>query len=480
MSRTLSNPIKFALHAPEPEQVGQPPLVAFLTRTWLLLVCIALLGYAVMGRGFAYLGIPPLFVGELLIIAGFGCLLVCGRWWVILRMPQLIALMALFGWCGLRTVPFIKTYGMDALRDAIIYAYGLYAFMVAAVIVCQPTLLVMLVDKYKLFVKIFLLGVPFLWPAFLFFGVQRDMIPHWPWADISMLYLKAGDLQVHLGGILAFWASEVGGATSIAWFIPMFFNAAMLGPVNRGGMLAFIASIVMSMIFKPINRWAWGFIIVATFGISFLLATGISFNIPGSERPVSGEQLLANFMSVLGQKGNTDDGDLQGTKEWRLEFWNRIINDTFYGQYFWTGKGFGINLVSDYGMNIDAEETVRAPHNGHMTMLARAGVPGFTLWLIVHLGWAAGMVDGYVRARIAGRKVWAGLFMWVLIYWLMIVINCSFDPYIEGPMGGVWLWSIYGVGVAAMWLRKTEPDLFEPAVPVQPRGFDVLAEMGKS
>jgi len=266
----------------------------------------------------------------------------------------------------------------------------------------------------------------------------------------------------------------------VAWFVPMFLNAAMLGPVNRGGMMAFCSSIAVSMIFKPFNRWAWAFIVIAVLGMSFLLVSGISFNIPGSDRPISAEQLLANFGSLLGQKSNVDDGDLQGTKEWRLKFWTLIIDDTIGGgPYFWKGKGFGINLVSDYNMQVDAEETVRAPHNGHITMLARAGVPGFVLWLCVHLSWAVGMIDGHIRSRFAGKKVWAGLFMWLLIYWLMVVINCSFDPYIEGPMGGVWLWSIYGVGVAAMWLRRREADLFEPDEVEEDTSNDALSEMGK-
>jgi len=409
-------------------------------------------------------------------VAGIGCLLVCGRWWVILRMPQMIALMVLCGWCALRTFPYVKVYGVDAFRDAILWAYAMFAVTLAAVIVCQPKLLVMLVSRYKRFYKIFLISVPFLWIGFQFL---KDDMPHWPWAsDIPIVYLKAGDLQVHLGGILAFWTSEVAGSTAIAWFIPLFLNAAMLGPVNRGGMMAFMASIAMSMVFKPFNRWAWGFIVIAFVGLTFLLATGISFNIPGSERPISADQLIENFISVGTKQGNMDE--LQGTKQWRLDFWNAIIQDTVYGPYFWSGKGFGVNLVSEYGFNIDAEETVRAPHNGHMTMLARAGVPGFCIWLVVHLSWALGMIDGYIRSRIAGRKEWAGLFMWLLIYWLMIIINCSFDPYIEGPMGGVWLWSIYGAGIAAMWLRGSQPDLFEPTIEPEDDQADALHEMGQA
>jgi hypothetical protein len=37
---------------------------------YLALLGIVLLGYAVMGKGFAYLGIPPLYVGEIAFLGG--------------------------------------------------------------------------------------------------------------------------------------------------------------------------------------------------------------------------------------------------------------------------------------------------------------------------------------------------------------------------------------------------------------------------
>lgn len=473
LSRNLN---LMAYRREKPVVLGQPALVASVTRIWLTAVCLTLMGYAIMGRGFAYLGVPPVFLGEVLAIAGLACLIFCGRWWVILRMPQTLLLLVLFAWCAARTIPFIGIYKIDALRDAVIWLYGIYAITIAGVVVCQPALVSTLITFYRRFIKIFLLSVPFVWMAFQFLGPLRmNVLPTWPWAEnIPIFWPKAGDLQVHLGGILAFWASGVGGFTAILWFIPMFINAAMVGPVNRGGMLAFLTAIMITLFFKPLNRWAWGFILVAVFGLSLLAVTGVSIKVPGSERPISFDQMIENFVSV-GSKSEGNLEELQGTKTWRINIWTAIINDTFYGKHFWTGKGFGINLVSDYGFIIDAEETVRAPHNGHMTMLARTGVPGFFIWIAVHLSWALGIFDGYLRATWAGKRKWAGLFMFLLIYWLMVMINSSFDPYIEGPMGGIWLWSIYGFGLAAMYLRAKSPDLLddEPVTPT-PVGMDTL------
>ena len=38
---------------------------------YLLLLLGVLLGYAFIGRGFAYLGLPPLYVGEMALLTGF-------------------------------------------------------------------------------------------------------------------------------------------------------------------------------------------------------------------------------------------------------------------------------------------------------------------------------------------------------------------------------------------------------------------------
>jgi hypothetical protein len=37
----------------------------------------------------------------------------------------------------------------------------------------------------------------------------------------------------------------------------------------------------------------------------------------------------------------------------------------------------------------------------------------------------------------------------ILAYWLAMLVNASFDVYLEGPQGGIWFWSVFGLGLAA-------------------------------
>jgi hypothetical protein len=122
-----------------------------------------------------------------------------------------------------------------------------------------------------------------------------------------------------------------------------------------------------------------------------------------TERPVSAHQILENAKSIVGQSGR----QTEGTKEWRLNWWNIIINDTLYGPSFWTGRGFGINLADAVGFggtNPHRNPSLRSPHSAHMTLLARAGVPGVVLWSIVLISWVGMQLNAMLSARARGHE----------------------------------------------------------------------------
>ena len=91
---------------------------ADLSDYYLVLLSGVLLGYATIGKGFAYLGLPPIFIGEIALLTGFvillrtGCLIAA-----LTTLPSLI-LAATMAWVLLRTLPFIGLYGFDAPRDS--------------------------------------------------------------------------------------------------------------------------------------------------------------------------------------------------------------------------------------------------------------------------------------------------------------------------------------------------------------------------
>ena len=94
-----------------------------------------------------------------------------------------------------------------------------------------------------------------------------------------------------------------------------------------------------------------------------------------------------------------------------------------------------------------------------MTMLARMGVPGLACWALMHMVWLGSVGGAYLRARRRKQQRWAGVLLFLLAYYLAFMINGSFDVFIEGPMGGIWFWSIYGTGVGALWVWRYCPQV---------------------
>lgn len=421
---------------------------------YLMCLGLTLLGYALDGRGFAYVGIPPLFIGEAMMLAGFGVLLATRGWAKLWEQPQIIALIG-FVLLGIaRTLPYVERMGLDAIRDAAFYYYTSFAFIVAGLLIAEPARLATLIRYYGRFFRIFLPGILAIAVIYRF---GHDSLPRWPWGDVPMIQEKEGDVMVHLGGIIAFWMSGTGGAIPTPWSVMLAIDAACMGVIDRAGLIDFSAAMSLGMIHNPRSKPAWTMIGGAAAAVLFLAVTGVHLEIPGGKgRELSFAQICVNLKSTFGDV--RDDG-LDSTKEWRTEWWKDIIADNMFGKRFWTGRGFGVNLADTYGYQVQRDHSLRSPHNAHMTVLARMGVPGLAVWAAVHLIWALLILDAYYRCRRTRDSRWAGLFLFLGAYWLAFLINSSFDVYLEGPMGGVWLWSTYGTGVGALWIYKRHPEL---------------------
>jgi hypothetical protein len=83
---------------------------------YLLLLLGTLLGYAFFGKGFAYLGFPPIFIGEIAFFTGFVVLLRTGCLIAALTTLPSLTLAVAMAWVLLRTLPFVVC--MDSMLCA--------------------------------------------------------------------------------------------------------------------------------------------------------------------------------------------------------------------------------------------------------------------------------------------------------------------------------------------------------------------------
>jgi hypothetical protein len=418
--------------------------------TWMLL------GYALLGRGFSYIGVAPLYMGELTLVFGFVALLFnrsSSHFFNVLlpnllKVPAASILLVFMGWCLACTIPYVALYNIDAIRDAATWYYALFAFIIALFLINKPQYFYLLLARYKTFVIVFLLLTPVFWTI-----TSLNILPALPGAKAAIIESKIADIMVHMAGCLAFAVSfQLPQVTLLSALFLM--DMAVVGSAtNRSGAVAFVIASVVIMCLYPRSKKIWvviGAIVLALGLVAVFLPDVV-------------EQASRKFASIISSEGNTVRD--QGTKEWRLKWWTKIINYTFNGEYFWTGRGFGINLATADGFDPYQDGNLRSPHNGHMTILARAGVPGFLLWIALQGSWAIGMLAFYLKSLLNNQKAWASLFISLLIYWMAFMITTNFEVIIEGPTGGIWIWTIYGVGLAAQWVYPRMPNLFDADAP---------------
>jgi len=427
-------------------------------------LALLLAGYAILSKTFAYLGVGPIYVGEIVFALGAVVFLRSGCAFATLTTLPSVLLALLLGWAVTRALPYVDQYGTDALRDSVIVAYGGFAFIVAALLLEKPERLPLVVGFLRALGSVIVVVGPLL----LLMTVTGIG------AEVDTTLVKPGTLAVHLSGfalmtLLGFRRVRIG------WLVILIIGLGLASMMNRSAMLIGVIPITVAVI--ATGKWRELIFALALaaglVGGAYALGTKIQTE---ASRNISAAQLVNNFVSIVSTDAARGSGELEGTKDWRLNWWHTILSYTFEGPYFWTGKGFGVNLALDDGFEVGEEDSnaplLRSPHNGHLTILARTGVPGFALWLLTLGSWSAMLLTNMVRARMYGDCAWADFFLLIFCYELGFIIEGSFDVALEGPMSGIWFWCLFGVGIGATMIYRAGEAPFE-------QGHSVPAEEAK-
>ena len=480
-------------------------------RVFLVSFAVVLAGYMFLGRGFAHLGQPPVYVGEVVLVLG---LIATGVAFVRLRLrpvpSRIVWLLLAFMLLGMaRTVPYLGVYGFDALRDGVIWGYALFALIVY--VLADRALVLGSLRRYGWVVPVFAFWLPISWNIFAI--EYRSIDLNNLGSFHPLVFFKSGDMAVHIAGSIAFLVLGTSVITTTRMLVwrslvaaPLIWTAFAAGTSNRGAILTLAigmgAVALLAASFRRSRNWipvlVASAVLVATMAAPGLLgnpspltptpsavaaqseapasaanpsstssatpvstssATPVSTSsatptlalepepTPYAGRQTSVDQLLDNIISIF--KPSSVERD-EGSKAFRLAWWTRIVDYTVFGPYFWTGKGFGVNLADDDGFQVTADRSLRAPHNGHIEILARTGVPGLLIWVSLNLAIGLGLLAAAAHARALNRPKWVAIDGWLFVAWAASLVNASFDPYLQGPQGGIWFWSIVGLTIVAM------------------------------
>jgi O-antigen ligase len=430
--------------------------------SWALLVILT--GYMFLGRPFAYLAVPgtPLFVGELVLLLGAVEALVAGRAVVaLIRVSATLKLLLVFmAWCTFRLLGGVGAHGLDAVRDSALWYYASFAFLVATAAVVDDRFVPRLLAWYRRVIPVFLL-----WAPVAVFGSRVSALDEVTiLTDTPVNGIKPGDVAVHVAMAIVFLWLRLdqldlrGKLPTWRAALPYVGLAALLvaGSQGRSGFLGALLTLAVGL-FMLSNAERRRILLSTATGLALIVGVALAFDLRFSfgeegSREFSVQQVAANVLSVVGPGGgSTDSGELQGNADWRRVYWGGVLKDARSPEYLLTGQGFGTILSYRYGIE-DPDDQRQAPlrsvHNSHLTVLARVGVPGLVLWVLVFVVWFKGMAR-WIRGR--WSQVWAPvarLAAWTAGSVLGFLFHTTFDPAMDGPMAGIWVWSLVGLGVA--------------------------------
>lgn len=426
-------------------------------KTWLKLLAFVLMGYACLGRGFAHLGVPLLYIGECVLLAGVLTVVRYGGIGVVARLPIVWIWAAFACWGAVRTIPFLSTYGLDAARDAVTWGYGIFAVIVAGFLLrTGKTMLV--VDRYLGWAQWFLILVPV--PLVLTYLIDV-FIPTPLSGSVSLIQVRAGDAAVHLGGVLAFVMLGLAKEQStprryLYWLktllalVGFVISAAIVACASRAALMALITATIVAVMLRPSATFILGSIPIVTAAL-LLVMVNPTWNM-SQGRQVSPQQIFNNFKTSF--SSNPSDVDLDDSRQYRLQWWNTILQYTIHGEYLWQGKGFGVNLAQDDEFTVSDDDATRSPHNALLCILARSGVTGLALWAVLQAVFAGSLIRAYLLARRARSNWWTSVNVWLLAYWAAFTVNSAFDVYMESPQGGIPFWSFFGLGIALLYIQS--------------------------
>ncbi len=427
-----------------------------ITDPFITSVILLLGGYLFLDRTFAWLHVPgtPLFVGEAVLGIGLLTAIWSPNFAIFIRRNRSIQILVLFMLWGLAfTLQGFPRWGIDAVRDAALWYYGLFALIVGTLMLTRPNLMERLTALYTKAIPVWLV-----WAFVRLAMANREWPIRIPDSDVAITYHKVGNIAVQGGMAILFlalivWprASATARRRILVFSVPAFILLIAVGTQTRGGLIA--AAVVLAIAFV-LERSSRRIMLVGASGllVVFLVAVALDVRFDLERRELSARQFAGNIASLF-TTGFAEEGqgvdEVTNTATWRTVLWTNVLDDLLEPERAVSGFGFGLNLADRYryeGGPIDRELRLRNPHNSHLGVLARMGLVGAALWIALWSTWFRRMYKVWSTFRDTEEHEKSMQALWLALAALAILINAFFDPTVEGPQVGIWLWSIFGIG----------------------------------
>jgi hypothetical protein len=415
---------------------------------------LVLFGYIVGNRGFAQLMPAP----GLPLLPAEAALLLTGGWWAVAsafehRMPwdkdllnRLVLLWLVAG--TVRLLFDVRTHGFLAVRDFAMVYYAMF-FFIGQRMARRP-------EARRYLVGCVLVATVVLLPCVQLYGAfPRFFLSQLTVQGAPLIYYK-GDLAftfVAIGSFMVFFTA-VGPHRFWAWPLAAAMFLFVAGGDNRASLFG---AVLVMLLLLAARRWQYPAVQAAAVAAALctLVLLSVAFENDWAGKKIHGAtdrvRSMVDFegLKSYSSEENTNKGD---NNRFRMVWWRSVLIETWQGNPVF-GLGFGHDLaksfVQEYSPDITEEFTTRSPHNVFLSVFGRMGAAGLAVWLGV-----CGILFGETWHSFRSgrdplvRGLWCSL--WV------ILVSASFGVVLEGPMGAVVFWTLFGVAHAMN--RETAPE----------------------
>jgi O-antigen ligase len=402
---------------------------------WQILALTALFGYVVLGYGFAnlafHLGGIPVILGHTLMFAALGLAVISslrGAALAALREPSMFMLLILL----LMTIPHlaldIPHYGFYAVRDASVFFEGI--FLLLGLLWASDRRNTEPLLKWLLIVFLVNLAYCYTFP-------WGESLSSWSFkSGIFLVVPLLGDymhssLYLVLGALFCLWLGPyVARWPGWIWILVVL---AQLGALAihqmRSTYLGIVLVLILLAALGEIRKVATLAVIVSLGLMAILFFTSfLGIQISGRIGPVNLAFLEAHARSLLFQRGTPELISIEGREDWYSDVWHRVQSSTANLIF---GEGFGqplISFVEDKGEN--GGVAVRQPHNIFLSVLARMGLLGLSVWVLFHFFIVKRFLSVFRRRSQLDKRSYA-LVLFLFFVYLLSMLTTSVQAALE-------------------------------------------------
>lgn len=410
--------------------------------------------YSILGRGFAYINIYGVYIGE--IVTFFVCLgflmsknFRAGIGGFIrepIAKPLVFALMLFAAYL----VRSLSVYGREALRDCVLLWYPVFIFFGYQVGVSEPYL-----NKYLKLLS-FVFGLIFLYGITYSFGiVLRNNSPVINAEANAFLF---GHYVMNYALITAgiFYYLLLGRKGPLNTTLIIFGITTLIIIGSRAGYLTFVSLVLAAGMLKGFfkyQRKITRYLVVVVF---IIVLTGVVVEpsvLTANHLKMSLENICQRFISIFsGTYVITKDSGMRefseaarGTRQVRLEWALQALGLWKDDPGAWIfGKGFGFNLGEVIGFSPE----IRYVHNSYVTLIVVTGLAGFLTIMALHALFVKKALI-FIRTGSEERRD-VNIILFFLVYQWAFMIVAIFGPLLEGPFLAANLYFIMGVCIGAI------------------------------